>query len=202
MNKLSYARSMQDLIREFSKMPGIGSRTAERLAFYILRLRREEAEGLAKSIRKVNADVKFCRLCNNLSDAELCHICRDTARDKGTVCVVEEPNDVAAVEKTGKFNGVYHVLLGRLSPLDGIGPEALRIEGLEKRVQSGKIKELLIATNSDTEGETTALYITKRFKPYGLRITRLAYGIPVGGNLKYADKATLMKAIEGRLELS
>jgi len=193
---------MQDLIREFSKMPGIGSRTAERLAFYILRLRREEAEGLAKSIRKVNADVKFCRLCNNLSDAELCHICRDTARDKGTVCVVEEPNDVAAVEKTGKFNGVYHVLLGRLSPLDGIGPEALRIEGLEKRVQSGKIKELLIATNSDTEGETTALYITKRFKPYGLRITRLAYGIPVGGNLKYADKATLMKAIEGRLELS
>ncbi len=201
MSKLSYARSMQNLIREFSKMPGIGAKTAERLAFYILKLPQEHAERLSQSILKVKATIRFCKICNNLSEGDFCPVCRDESRDRSVVCVVEEPNDVSAIEKAGKFNGTYHVLLGRLSPLDGIGPEALKIKGLIERVKEGKIKELIIATNSDTEGETTALYITKLFKPCKLRITRLAYGIPVGSDLKYADQATLMKAIEGRLEV-
>ena len=201
MSKLSYARSMQNLIREFSKMPGIGAKTAERLAFYILKLPQEHAERLSQSILKVKAAIRFCKICNNLSEGDFCPVCRDESRDRSVVCVVEEPNDVSAIEKAGKFNGTYHVLLGRLSPLDGIGPEALKIKGLIERVKEGKIKELIIATNSDTEGETTALYITKLFKPCKLRITRLAYGIPVGSDLKYADQATLMKAIEGRLEI-
>lgn len=201
MNKLSYARSMQSLIKEFSRMPGIGTKTAERLAFYVLKLPQEDAERLSRSILKVKSTIRFCKICNNLSEGDVCLICHDEGRDKSLVCVVEEPNDVSAVEKIGKFNGIYHVLLGRLSPLDGIGPEALKIKELVERVKQGKIRELIIATNSDTEGETTALYIAKLFKPYGLRITRLAYGIPVGSDLKYADQATLMKAIEGRLEI-
>ncbi len=201
MSKLSYARSMQNLIREFSKMPGIGARTAERLTFYILKLPQEDAQRLSQSILKVKSTIRFCKICNNLSEGDLCLICQDEGRDKSVVCIVEEPNDVSAIEKAGKFNGAYHVLLGRLSPLDGIGPEALKIKELIERVKKNKIKELIIATGSDTEGETTALYITKLFKPYKLRITRLAYGIPVGSDLKYADQVTLMKAIEGRLEI-
>lgn len=201
MSKLSYARSMQNLIKEFSKMPGIGTRTAERLAFYILKLPQEGAERLSQSILKVKSTIRFCKICNNLSEGDLCPVCQDEGRDKSVICVVEEPNDVSAIEKAGKFNGAYHVLLGRLSPLDGIGPEALKIKELIERVKKGRIKELIIATNSDTEGETTALYITKLFRPYKVRITRLAYGIPVGSDLKYADQATLMKAIEGRLEI-
>ena len=201
MSKLSYARSMQNLIREFSKMPGIGARTAERLAFYILKLPQEDAQRLSQSILKVKSTIRFCEICNNLSEGDLCLICQDEDRDKSVVCIVEEPNDVSAIEKAGKFNGAYHVLLGRLSPLDGIGPEALKIKELIERVKKNEIKELIIATSSDTEGETTALYITKLFRPYKLRITRLAYGIPVGSDLKYADQVTLMKAIEGRLEI-
>ncbi|MBN1871470.1 MAG: recombination protein RecR [Candidatus Omnitrophica bacterium] len=201
MSKLSYARSMQILIKEFSKMPGIGTRTAERLAFYVLKLPQQDAESLSQSILKVKSSIRFCRVCNNLSEGELCLICQDDSRDKSLVCVVEEPNDVSAIEKTGKFNGVYHVLLGRLSPLDGIGPESLRIGELKERVKNDKVREIIIATNADTEGETTALYITKLFKPYKVKITRLAYGIPVGSDLKYADQATLMKAIEGRMDM-
>ena len=192
---------MQNLIKEFSRMPGIGTKTAERLAFYILKLSREDAERLSESILKVKSTIRFCKLCNNLSEGDLCLICQDDSRDKSLICVVEEPNDVSAIEKAGKFNGTYHVLLGRLSPLDGIGPETLKIKELLGRVKEDKVKELIIATNSDTEGETTALYIAKLFKPYKLKITRLAYGIPVGSDLKYADQATLMKAIEGRLEI-
>ncbi|MBL7071449.1 MAG: recombination protein RecR [Candidatus Omnitrophica bacterium] len=201
MNKLSYARSMQSLIKEFSKMPGIGTKTAERLAFYVLKLPQQDAEHLSMSILKVKSSISFCKTCNNLSEGELCLICRDGGRDRSLLCVVEEPNDVSAIEKAGKFNGTYHVLLGRLSPLDGIGPEALKINELIERTRGGRIKEVLIATNSDTEGETTALYITKLLRPFRLKITRLAHGIPVGGDLKYADQATLMKAIEGRLEI-
>ena len=201
MNKLSYARSIQSLIKEFSKMPGIGTKTAERLAFHILKLSQEDAERLAESILKVKSTIRFCKVCNNLSEGDICLICQDESRDKGIICVVEEPNDVSAMEKAGKFNGVYHVLLGRLSPLDGIGPESLKIKELVERVRKDKIKEILIATNSDTEGETTALYIAKIFRPYKIKMTRLAYGIPVGSDLKYADQATLMKAIEGRLEI-
>lgn len=201
MSKLNYARSMQNLIREFSKMPGIGAKTAERLAFYVLKLPKEDAERLSHSILRVKSTIRFCKICNNLSEGDLCLICQDESRDRSLICVVEEPNDVSAIEKAGKFNGVYHVLLGRLSPLDGIGPEALKIKELIERVKKSKIKELILATNSDTEGETTALYIAKLFKPYRLKITRLAFGIPVGSDLKYADQATLMKAIEGRLEI-
>jgi recombination protein RecR len=201
MNKLSYARSMQSLIREFSKMPGIGTKTAERLTFYVLKLSQEDAERLAQSVLKVKSTIRFCKICNNLSEDDVCLICQDESRDRSLICVVEEPNDVSAIEKVGKFNGVYHVLLGRLSPLDGIGPDALKIKELIERVKKNKIKELMIATNSDTEGETTALYIAKLFKPYKIKITRLAHGIPVGSDLKYADQATLMKAIEGRFEI-
>ena len=199
MNKLSYARSIQSLIKEFSKMPGIGTRTAERLAFYVLKLPKEDAECLSHSILKVKSTIRFCKTCNNLSEGEVCLICQNESRDRGLICVVEEPNDVSAIEKIGKFNGVYHVLLGRLSPLDGIGPEALKIKGLIERVKNNKIHEIIIATNSDTEGETTALYIAKLLRPYKLKISRLAHGIPVGSDLKYADQATLMKAIEGRV---
>ena len=200
MNKLSYARSIQSLIKEFSKMPGIGTRTAERLAFYILKLPQQDAERLSRAILKVKSTIRFCKVCNNLSEGDLCLICQDESRDRSLICMVEEPNDVSAIEKSGRFNGVYHVLLGRLSPLDGIGPEALKIKELIGRVKNGKVQEMIIATNSDTEGETTALYIAKLFKPYKIKITRLAHGIPVGSDLKYADQATLMKAIEGRLE--
>jgi len=201
MNKLSYARSMQNLIKEFSKMPGIGTKTAERLAFYIIKLSQEDAERLAQSVLKVKSAIRFCKICNNLSEDDVCLICQDESRDRALICVVEEPNDVSAIEKVGKFNGIYHVLLGRLSPLDGIGPDALKIKELVERVRKSKIKELVLATNSDTEGEITALYIAKLFKPYKIKITRLAHGIPVGSDLKYADQATLMKAIEGRLEI-
>ncbi|MBU4377188.1 MAG: recombination mediator RecR [Candidatus Omnitrophica bacterium] len=201
MNRLSYARSIQSLIKEFSKMPGIGTKTAERLAFYILKLSMEDAQRLADSILKVKSTIRFCKACNNLSEGEICLICQDGGRDKGIICVVEEPNDVSAIEKAGKFNGVYHVLLGRLSPLDGVGPESLKINELVERVKKDKVKEVIVATNSDTEGETTALYIAKTLKPYRVKITRLAHGIPVGSDLKYADQATLMKAIEGRLEI-
>ena len=201
MNKLSYARSIQALIKEFSRMPGIGTKTAERLAFYILKLSHEEAERLADSILKVKSTIRFCKVCNNLSEGDTCLICQDGSRDKSIICVAEEPNDVSAMEKAGKFNGVYHVLLGRLSPLDGIGPESLKIKELIERVKKDKIREVLIATNSDTEGETTALYIAKILRPCKVKMTRLAYGIPVGSDLKYADQATLMKAIEGRLEI-
>jgi len=201
MNKLSYARSMQNLIKEFSKMPGIGTKTAERLAFYIIKLSQEDAERLAQSVLKVKSAIRFCKICNNLSEDDICLICQDESRDRALICVVEEPNDVSAIEKVGKFNGIYHVLLGRLSPLDGIGPDALKIKELVERVRKSKIKELVLATNSDTEGEITALYIAKLFKPYKIKITRLAHGIPVGSDLKYADQATLMKAIEGRLEI-
>jgi recombination protein RecR len=192
---------MQSLIKEFSKMPGIGTRTAERLAFYVLKLSQEDAGRLSQSILKVKSTIRFCKICNNLSEGDVCLICQDESRDKNLLCLVEEPNDVSAVEKTGKFNGVYHVLLGRLSPLEGIGPEMLKIKELVERVKKEKIKEVIVATNSDTEGETTALYIAKLLKPLRLKMTRIAYGIPVGSDLKYADQATLMKAIEGRLEI-
>jgi recombination protein RecR len=192
---------MQSLIKEFSKMPGIGTRTAERLAFYVLKLSQEDAGRLSQSILKVKSTIRFCKICNNLSEGDVCLICQDESRDKNLLCLVEEPNDVSAVEKTGKFNGIYHVLLGRLSPLEGIGPEMLKIKELVERVKKEKIKEVIVATNSDTEGETTALYIAKLLKPLRLKMTRIAYGIPVGSDLKYADQATLMKAIEGRLEI-
>ncbi len=190
--------SMKLLIEEFSKMPGIGPKTAQRLAFYILKLSNEDAERLSKSVTKVKESVRSCAICNNLSDGELCEICGNRSRDKSVICVVEEPNDIVTIEKAGDFNGVYHVLLGSLSPLDGIGPQDLKIKELLERVKKEKFKEVIIATDFNTEGEATALYLAKVLKSSGIRLTRVAYGIPVGGGLEYADQATIIKAFEGR----
>ena len=182
-------------------MPGIGPKTAQRLAFYILRSPKNDAESLAGAIRKVKESVRFCRICNNLSDEELCEICKSPSRTRSVLCVVEEPNDMVTIERAGNFNGLYHVLLGSLSPLDGIGPSELKIKELLERVKKEKFKEIIIATDFNTEGEATALYLLKVLKGSGARLTRVAYGIPVGGGLEYADQATIAKAFEGRRDL-
>lgn len=196
-----YAESMNKLIQRFGKLPGIGRKTAERLTLYILRASPEEARALAQAIMEVKEKVGYCRICNNLSQEEVCQICEDEARDRSTICVVEEPHDIIAIEKTQKFRGRYHVLLGALSPLEGIGPGDLKIEQLLGRIKSERIEELIIATNCDSEGETTALYLTRIIRPLGVRLTRIAHGIPLGSNLEYADQATLGRALEGRREL-
>ena len=192
--------SMTALVEQFSKMPGIGPKSAQRLAFYILRTSKEDADLLARAIIKVKESVRSCSVCNNLSDNEICEICKSPLRDKSVLCVVEEPDDVVIIEKAGNFHGVYHVLLGSLSPLDGIGPGDLKIKELSERVSKDKPKEIIIATDFNTEGEATALYLSRLLKDSGARITRVAYGIPVGGGLEYADQATIAKAFEGRRE--
>jgi len=197
-----FPQSMNLLISYFNKMPGIGPKTAQRLAFFILKTSKENANDFANAILKVKAQIRFCSICNNLSDSEICHICSNPSRSKDIVCVVERPNDVISIEKMGRYNGVYHVLLGALSPLDGIGPKDLKIVGLLKRIKKDKIKEVIIATDSHTEGEATALYIIKLLKNTNIKLTRIASGIPVGANLEYADQATLMKAFEGRVAVS
>ncbi len=193
--------SMKLLIEEFSKMPGIGPKTAQRLAFYILRSPKNEAEAFAAAVRKVKESVRFCKTCNNLSDEEVCEICKSQLRDRSVLCVVEEPNDIVTIEKAGTYNGLYHVLLGSLSPLDGIGPDELKIKELLNRVAKEKFKEIIVATDFNTEGEATALYLFKVLKGMGPRVSRVAYGIPVGGDIEYADQATLAKAFEGRREV-
>ena len=193
--------SMRSLVEEFSKMPGIGPKTAQRLAFYILKCPKNEAEALAEAIRKVKESVRFCKVCNNLSDEDICEICKSPSRNHAALCVVEEPNDIVTIEKAGNFNGLYHVLLGSLSPLDGIGPSELKIKELLDRVKKEKFKEIIIATDFNTEGEATALYLIRVLKGAGAKLTRVAYGIPVGGDLEYADQATIVKAFEGRREL-
>lgn len=196
-----YTESMRSLISEFSKMPGIGPRTAERLAFYILKSSNETALTLSNAIIKIKKAIKFCSACNNLSEQDTCDICRDSKRDKTVICVVENPADIASIERTGSFRGAYHVLLGALSPLDGIGPEDLKIKGLVERIKKGGINEIIIATNPDTEGEATALYLTRLLKPLVPKLTRIASGIPMGTNLGYTDQATLAKAMEGRHQI-
>lgn len=193
--------SMKVLIEEFAKMPGIGPKSAQRLAFYILRSSKNDAEALAKAIRNVKESVRFCRICNNLSDEEICEICKSKSRDKSLLCVVEEPNDIIAIERAKEYDGVYHVLLGSLSPLDGIGPSDLKINELLERVKKDHFKEIIIATDFNTEGEATALYLVKQLKSSGTKLTRFAYGIPVGSDLEYADQATILKAFEGRREM-
>lgn len=193
--------SMKLLVEEFAKMPGIGPKSAQRLAFYVLRASKSDAEALAKAIGKVKESVRFCRVCNNLSDEEICDICNSKSRNRSLLCVVEEPNDVIAIERARKFDGVYHVLLGSLSPLDGIGPSDLKIKELLERVKKEKFKEIIIATDFNTEGEATALYLLKQLKGLGAKLTRVAYGIPVGSDIEYADQATILKAFEGRREL-
>jgi recombination protein RecR len=193
-----YTESMRNLIEEFAKMPGIGPKTAERLAFYILKTNRETAGALARAIVRIKEATRFCAVCNNLSEQDRCDICRDQKRDTSVICVVENPEDIASIEKTGSFQGIYHVLLGTLSPLNGVGPDDLKIKDLIARLRNGAAKEVIIATNPDTEGEATALYLIRLIKPLGIKVTRIASGIPMGTNLEYIDQASLIKSIEGR----
>lgn len=193
------SESVERLIEELSKMPGIGRKTAQRITFYILKENKEEAQGLAQAILDVKEKVKYCSICFNITEADPCWICLDEKRDKSSICVVEEANDVLALEKTAEYKGLYHVLGGALSPLDGIGPDNLRIKELLTRLKDD-VKEVILATNPNVEGEATAIYLSKLIKPLGVKVTRIARGLPVGGDLEFADQVTLTKAIEGRME--
>jgi len=197
----SYTDSIEKLIESLIKLPGIGRRSAERIINYILHVSKDEIKTLSEAISKVKESVRFCRICNNLSEEELCKICQDSRRQKDIICIVEKPSDVTAIEKAGNFHGVYHVLLGSISPLEGKGPSDLKIDGLLNRVKQNNIKEIIIATDADTEGETTAIYLTKLIKPMGVNLSRIGLGLPVGSNLEYADSSTLSKSIESRRTL-
>jgi recombination protein RecR len=192
---------LQRLITELTRFPGIGRKTAERLAFFVLKEDERFARDLAEALIDVKRNMRFCRLCYNFSSEELCEICADPRRNQGLICVVEEPKDIWAIEKSGSFSGVYHVLMGALSPLDGIGPDKLRIRELLQRLQAGKVEELIVATDPNVEGDATALYIAKLVKPLGVSVSRIASGLPVGGDLEYADSVTLAKALSGRRPL-
>ncbi len=194
----TYTDSIERLINALIKLPGIGRRSAERIVGYILSASKEEVTALTEAINKVKESVRFCRICNNLSEQELCKICQDDRRHKDIVCIVEKPSDVTAIEKAGSFSGVYHVLLGSISPLEGKGPGDLKIDGLIQRIKQDNIKEIIIATDTDTEGETTALYIAKLIKPLGVSLSRIGMGLPVGSSLEYADSTTLSKSLESR----
>ena len=196
-----FAEPMARLIEELKKLPGVGGKTAQRYAFHILRSTDEDAEQLADSIRQLKASLHLCSVCNNITDVDPCVYCSNPTRNQRLVCVVEEPTNIAAIEKTGHYNGVYHVLHGALSPLHGVGPDQLRITSLERRVVSGSIDELILATNPTVEGEATATYISRLLKPSGIRITRIATGVPAGSDIEYADEVTMQKAIEGRREI-
>ena len=189
------------LIEQFERLPGIGKKTAQRLAFYVLGLPQEKAQEFAGAILEAKEKIKRCAVCQNLTDEELCPICRSTDRDRSILCVVEHPRDVIAVERTKEYHGLYHVLHGLISPMDGVGPEQLTIKELLARLQSGEVQEVVMATNPTVEGEATAMYVARLLKPLGIKVTRLAYGIPVGGNLEYADEVTLYRALEGRSEI-
>ena len=195
-----YSRQISRLIEELSKLPGVGSKSAQRLAFHIINRPIEEVRQLADAIVDAKENVRYCKECFTLTDQELCPICRNLSRDHGTIMVVESTRDLAAYEKTGKFNGVYHVLHGAISPMLGIGPNDIRLKELMQRLQ-GDVKEVIIATNSSLEGETTAMYISKLIKPTGIKVSRIASGVPVGGDLEYIDEVTLLRALEGRVEL-
>ncbi len=194
-----YADWMARLVEALVRLPGIGRRSAERIVFHILKTPKAEVENLAALLVSVKENVLFCSLCHNFSNTDICHICSDPGRDRGLICVVEDPKDVIAIEKTGSYVGVYHVLLGFLSPLEGIGPDEIQVAGLLKRVREGKVREVILATNPSTEGETTALYLAKVLKPLQVKATRIARGIPVGSHIEYTDQATLSRALEGRL---
>ena len=193
--------ALEKLIEQFQKMPSIGRKTAQRMAFHVLDLTDEQAKEFADAIIDAHTKIHHCELCHNLTENDLCPICASNNRDHSTVCVVEEPRDVLAFEKTREFQGVYHVLHGVISPMNGIGPEQLTIKSLVERATSGEITEIIMATNPTIEGDTTAMYISKLIKPFGVKVTRLAYGIPVGADIEYADDVTLMRALSGRSEL-
>ncbi len=196
-----FAEPMARLIEELKKLPGVGSKSAQRLAFYILRASDDDAELLASAIRDVKASLRLCSICNNITDVDPCTYCTSATRNQRLVCVVEEPTNIAAIEKTRHYNGVYHVLHGALSPLHGVGPDQLRIANLARRIESGSIDELILATNPTVEGEATATYLSSLFKPSPLKVTRIATGVPVGSDIEYADEITMQKAMEGRREL-
>ncbi len=196
-----YASWMSQLIEAITKLPGIGRRSAERIVFHLLKTNRQEVAQLSSLLLAVKDNIFFCETCHNFADSKICHICSDPGRDKGVICVVEDPKDVIAVEKTGSYAGVYHVLLGVLSPLEGIGPDDIQTSGLLARVKQGGVREVILATNPNTEGETTALYLSKVLKNSGLKVTRIARGIPVGSHIEYTDQATLSRALEGRAPL-
>ena len=194
-------KTLGRMIEAFMKLPGIGRKSAERLAFAVLGMPREEAVWIAQAILDLKNHSRYCSVCNNITEDEVCSICRDVTRDGSRICVVEEPSNILILEKTGIFRGRYHALLGAIAPLDGIGPEDLKIDGLMERLRAGGVKEVIIATNPTVKGETTALYLSKLIKPLGISVSRIAYGLPVGGDIEYADENTVQRAIEGRREM-
>jgi recombination protein RecR len=196
-----FAQPLHDLIEELRRIPGIGAKTAQRIAFYFLGLPAEDTDRLAEAIREAKRKIFTCSRCNSITHVDPCQICTDPQRSDEALCIVEEPFNIASIERTGAFNGRYHVLLGALSPLKGRGPDELRLGKLTKRLEEGAFKEIIIATNPTVEGEATALYLLRELKPYGLRVTRLAMGLPVGSDLDFADQVTIKKALEGRTEL-
>ncbi len=189
------------LVEQFERLPGIGRKTAQRLAFFVLSLPKEEAQKFSDAIVEAHEKIKRCKICQNLTDSEICSICSDKTRDHSTICVVEDPRDVIAFERTREYRGLYHVLHGLISPMDGIGPEQIYVKELLARLSDDTVKEVIMATNPTVEGEATAMYLSRIVKPLGMKVTRLAYGIPVGGNLEYADEVTLYRALEGRNEI-
>lgn len=196
-----YAKPLNKLINELSKLPGIGGKTAQRLAFHILSMDDKEAMDLADAIIDAKKSMTYCSVCGNLTDNDPCAICSDESRDKSVICIVESPKDVVAMEKIREYRGYYHVLHGAISPMDGIGPDDINLKSLIMRLQDEAVKEIIIATNPNIEGEATAMYIARLIKPSGIKVSRIAHGIPVGGDLEYADEVTLLKAVEGRREL-
>jgi recombination protein RecR len=196
-----FAAPLQRLIEEFRRLPGIGQKSAQRIAFYVLRNSRDDAARLAQAMLDVKDNLGICAECNNISDGELCSYCRDPHRDRAQVCVVEEPHNVLPIETTRTFEGIYHVLHGAISPLRGIGPEQLKIKGLLDRISKGDVKEIILATNPTVEGEATAVYLSRLLKPLGLKVTRIAMGIPVGSDLEFADEVTISKSLENRREM-
>jgi recombination protein RecR len=196
-----YAGPVQELIDELGRLPGVGPKSAQRIAFHLLKLPRDDALRLALAITEVKDRVSFCRRCFNVAEGEECELCLDARRDHTVVCVVEEPRDIVAVEKTGEFRGRYHVLQGAISPIEGVGPDQLRVKELLARLEPEEITEVILCTNPNIEGEATAMYLSRLLKPLGLRVTRIASGLPVGGDLEYADELTLGRALEGRREI-
>lgn len=197
----TYTESIEKLIEKLIKLPGIGRRSAERIITYILDAPKEEVKLLSEAISNVKENVRFCRICHNFSEEELCKVCQDPRRKKNIICVVEKPSDVTAIEKAANFDGVFHVLMGSISPLEGKGPDDLKIDTLINRIKQENIAEVIIATDADTEGETTAMYLSKIIKPLGVKLSRIGLGLPVGSNLEYADSATLTKAMQSRRDI-